>query len=54
MKEIYHCTPTELEKQDDHLLNLHFQFLQEERKREHIQNERAKQKANQKNSIPKQ
>ena len=44
MKEIYHCTPSELEKQDENMLNLHYEMLMKEREREHIQAEREKQK----------
>ena len=50
MKEIYHCTPTELDKQDERILNMHYDFLMKEREREHIENERAKQRNDQKNS----
>lgn len=50
MKEIYHCTPSELDKQDERILNMHYEFLMKERQHEHIENERAKQRAEQKNS----
>lgn len=46
MKEIYHCSPSELDKQDENILNLHYTMLMKEREREKIENERAKQKAN--------
>jgi hypothetical protein len=47
MKEIYHCTPTELDKQDEKILNMHFEFLMAERKHDFIESQRAKQKAEQ-------
>lgn len=50
MKEIYHCSPSELDKQDENILNLHYTMLMKEREREHIENERAKQKAKHSNS----
>ena len=45
IKELYHCTPSELDKQNEHTLQLHYNMLMEERKWEHIENERAKQRA---------
>jgi len=51
MKEIYHCTPTELDKQEERILNMHYDFLMAERKHEYIESQRAKQKAE--NSHPK-
>ncbi len=48
IKELYHCTPSELDNQNEHMLQLHYTMLMEERKWEHIENERAKQR--QKNS----
>ena len=50
MKDVYHCTPSELDKQDESMLNMHYEFLMREREREHIENERAKQRAEQQNS----
>lgn len=45
MKEIYHCTPTELDEQEERVLQLHFEMLQEERKNEYIEQKRAEQRA---------
>jgi len=44
MKEIYHCTPTELDKQEERILNMHYDFLMAERKHEYIESQREKQK----------
>ena len=48
-KEVYHCSPADLDEVDENILNLHFAFLMEEREHEHIEYERAKQKAKVKN-----
>lgn len=48
IKELYHCSPSELEQQEEAMLDLHYSMLMEERKQEHIERERAKQKAEQK------
>ena len=45
MKEIYHCTPSELDKQEERLLQLHFDMLQEERRHEYLEQKRAEQKS---------
>jgi len=45
MKEVYHCSPTELDKQDEYILDLHFRMLQKEREFEYIERKRAEQKA---------
>lgn len=45
MKEVYHCTPSELYKQDENVLNMNYQMLMKEREREKIENERAKQRS---------
>ena len=45
MKEIYRCTPEELERQDEHMLDLHYSFLMAERQHEIIEQKR--------NSFPK-
>ena len=45
IKELYHCKPSDLDNEDENMLQLHFAMMQEERKWEHIQNEREKQKA---------
>lgn len=44
IKELYHCKPSDLDNEDEHVLDLHFAMIQEERKREHIQNKRMEQK----------
>lgn len=51
IKELYHCSPSELDNQEESILDLHYSMLMEERKREHIQNERAKQKAQQQKNL---
>lgn len=48
MKEIYHCTPSELDEQEERILQLHFTMLQKEREHEYIEQKRAEQKAKQK------
>ena len=53
MKEIYHCSPAELDKVPERELNLHFAFLMAERKHEYIESKRAEQRSKQKNSYPK-
>lgn len=45
IKELYHCTPKELDEQDESVLQLHFKMLQEEKKNEYIEQKRAEQKA---------
>jgi len=44
MKELYHCTQNELDKQDENILSLHFEMLMSERKYEFIQQKRQEQK----------
>jgi len=51
MKEIYHCSPIELEKVPERQLNLHFAFLMSEREHEFIESKRAEQKNKQKASL---
>lgn len=51
MKEVYHCSPKELEKVPERELNLHFWFLMAEREHDYIESKRAEQKAKQKNSF---
>lgn len=50
MKELYHCTPSELDEQDENLLNLNYLMLMKEREWEKIESERAKQKSKLKNN----
>jgi hypothetical protein len=45
IKELYHCTPKELDEQDESVLQLHFTMLQKEREHEYIEQKRAEQKA---------
>jgi len=45
IKELYHCTPTEIELQEERKLQLHFEMLQKEREHEFIEQKRAEQKA---------
>lgn len=49
MKELYHCTPKELDEQDESVLQLHFTMLQKEREHEYIEQKRAEQRAKMKN-----
>lgn len=50
MKEIYHCTPSELEKQDEHVLSMHYAMIMIEREEEFIEMKRKEQKAKVSNS----
>lgn len=45
IKELYHCKPSDLENEEERILQLHFNMLQEERKNEYIEQKRAEQKA---------
>lgn len=45
IKELYHCTPKELDEQDESVLQLHFTMLQKEREHEYIEQKRAEQRA---------
>lgn len=45
MKEVYHCTPSELDEQSEYRLNLDFQILMLERKKAFIDSKRQTQKA---------
>lgn len=49
IKELYHCTPKELDEQDESVLQLHFTMLQKEREHEYIEQKRAEQRAKMKN-----
>ena len=51
MKEVYHCSPKELEKVPERELNLHFTFLMKEREHEFKESKRAEQKAKQRASL---
>ena len=53
MKEIYHCTQSQLDQEEERVLDLHFKMLQEERKHEYIEQKRAEQKAKQQASFNK-
>ncbi len=44
IKELYHCTPSELDEQDETVLQLHFKMLQEEKRHEYIEQKRTEQK----------
>lgn len=44
MKELYHCTPSELDEQEERILQLHFAMLMEERKQADIEEKREAQK----------
>lgn len=45
IKELYHCTPKELDEQDESVLQLQFTMLQKEREHEYIEQKRAEQRA---------
>lgn len=44
-KEIYHCTPEQLDNVDEYTLQLHFAFYNAEKKEEDLQRKRAEQKS---------
>lgn len=45
IKELYHCSPYELDKVEERRLDLDYSFLMEERHHEYIEQKRAEQKA---------
>lgn len=45
IKELYHCKPSDLDEQEERVLQLHFRMLQEEKRHEYIEQKRAEQKA---------
>jgi len=45
IKELYHCTPSELDEQDEYITNLHFKIMMLERKKQFIDNKRVEQKS---------
>jgi len=53
MKEIYHCSPKDLEDIPEWELDMHFAFLMAERKHDYIESKRAEQKSKLKNSFRK-
>jgi hypothetical protein len=44
IKDLYHCTPSELDKQEEKKLQLHFDILMYERKQEYLKSKRSEQK----------
>lgn len=54
IKELYHCTPNQLDEVDEHTLHLHYMMLMLEREEEFLENKRNEQRAKQRNSFPKQ
>lgn len=52
-KEVYHCSPSDLDDVDENILNLHFAFLNAERQHEYIEQQRANQKAKMKKNLSK-
>ena len=48
IKELYHCSPWELDNVEENILDLHYEMLMKERERQHIEMEREKQRQNQK------
>lgn len=53
MKEIYHCSPKELDDIPERELNMHFAFLMAEREHDYLESKRAEQKWKVKNSFRK-
>jgi hypothetical protein len=53
MKEVYHCSPKELEEIPVRELDMHFAFLMAERENDYIESKRAEQKSKVKNSFRK-
>lgn len=51
MKDVYHCSPAELDKVPERELSLHYAFLMEEREYQFIESKRTEQKAKVKNSF---
>jgi len=45
IKELYHCTQSDLDKESESVLQLHYTMLMKERERELIEQKRAEQKA---------
>lgn len=45
IKNLYHCTPEELDRQDDHITSLHIEFMTLEAKEEALQMKRSEQAA---------
>lgn len=43
IKELYHCTPSELDEQEERVLAFHFQCLMQERKYENIESKKSEQ-----------
>ena len=50
-KEVYHCSPADLDDVDENILNLHFMFLNAEREHDYIEQQRAVQKTKFKNNL---
>jgi len=48
MKEIYHCTPNQLDGVDSYILDIHWDFLMSERKHEQKEQKRQEQKISRK------
>lgn len=44
IKELYHCTPKELDEQDEYILRLHTEIIILERKQKFLENKRLEQK----------
>lgn len=45
MKELYHCSPNELDKVEEWRLDLDYKFIMAERHHEYLESKRAEQKA---------
>lgn len=44
IKELYHCSPSQLDQEEERVLNFHFQCLMAERKQEEIEQKKQEQK----------
>ena len=45
-KEVYHCTPKQIDEVEEVVLQLHFDFYNSEKREEYLNTKRAEQKSN--------
>ena len=45
IKDLYHCSPSELDRQDENILNLHYDMMMAERQHEAIEAKRQEQRS---------
>lgn len=50
MRDIYHCTPSELDAQDDRIIEMHLGFMAAQHDQQFIDQQRANQRAKIKSS----